>query len=116
MRTWLCTENPPRQGALSSLPVPAEHAAAQFLGQRVLAREKREHRAPKALKVQRLGHRRHGDKRSIGQENGSHTYSLLVPYPRRATSSSTKRLNFRSGDIGQWQQFGMKAAPGEDSK
>ena len=57
MRTWLCTENPPRQGALSSLLAPAQHAAAQFFRERVLAHEKRQLRAPKALEEQRLGHR-----------------------------------------------------------
>jgi len=56
------------EGALSSLPAPAEHAAAQFFRERVLAHEKRQHRAPKTLEEQPLGHRRQGDKRAIGQE------------------------------------------------
>ncbi len=75
---------------------PAEQAAAQFLGQRVLAREKRAHRAPKALKEQRLGHRRQGDKRCIGQERpvGAKHVHVRVEVGQVARSSPLVTNNY----------------------
>ena len=68
-RTWLCAENPPRRGrALSSLLAPAEHAAAQLLGERLLAHEEPQHRAPEGFGKKPLGHRRQRHQPPIGQE------------------------------------------------
>ena len=47
---------------------PTEHAAAQFLGARLLPHEELQHRAPESLGEPLLGDRRQRHKPTIGQE------------------------------------------------